>query len=207
MTKPKKERMDVAGLLRSPSAGRCKRCALDLTKRVQTIAAVSQAHLVNDVNRGPLKICVHYDPARTNPTKLRATAGQMGVQVARQRGHVTLALPEHAPKKRLAQLREVKGVTNVDTFDSGEALIEFDSRLIDDARVLAILETDAPTLERSAKAGGEHSHEHHGVFGERTELYFALGSGATLAAGWLAERGGVEVLPLVFFIAAYLLGG
>ncbi len=52
-----------------------------------------------------------------------------------------------------------------------------------------------------------HDHEHGGIFGERTELVFALGSGAALAAGWLLERTGVETLPLAGFIIAYLLGG
>ena len=52
-----------------------------------------------------------------------------------------------------------------------------------------------------------HDHEHGGWFGERTELVFALGSGAALAAGWLLERAGVEGLPLAGFIIAYLLGG
>ncbi|MGD9968648.1 MAG: heavy metal translocating P-type ATPase [Hyphomonadaceae bacterium] len=207
MANAKKERLDVAGLMRSPSAGRCKHCALDLTKRVQTIAAVSQAHVVNDPNRGPLKICVHYDPARTNPAKVRATAAQMGVQVGRQRGHVTLALPEHAPKRQLAKLREAKGVINVEEFESGEALIEFDPKLIDGAHVLAIMDADAAPAKRSIETGAAHSHEHHGIFGDRTELYFALGSGAALAAGWLAERGGVETLPIVFYAVAYLLGG
>lgn len=207
MANAKKERLDVAGLLRSPSAGRCKRCALDLTNRVQTIAAVSQAHVVNDPNRGPLKICVHYDPSRTNPAKVRAAAAQMGVQVGRQRGHVTLALPEHAPKKQVDKLREAKGVLNVDEFESGEALIEFDPKLIDGAHVLAIMETDAAPAKRATEGSAAHSHEHHGIFGDRTELYFALGSGAALAAGWLAERGGVETLPLVFYVIAYLFGG
>ena len=155
MANAKKERIDVGGLLRSPSAGRCKRCALDLTKRVQTIAAVSQAHIVNDPNRGPLKICVHYDPARTTPAKVRATAAQMGVQVGRQRGHVTLALPSEAPKQKLARLRDAKGVINVDEFDNGEALIEFDPKSLDSARVLALLESDAA----SAKTRASHNHE------------------------------------------------
>ena len=53
----------------------------------------------------------------------------------------------------------------------------------------------------------EHDHDHGGWFGERTELVFALGSGAALGCGWLLERAGVETLPVVGFVAAYVLGG
>jgi Cd2+/Zn2+-exporting ATPase len=211
MANAKKERIDVGGLLRSPAAGRCKRCALDLTKRVQTIAAVSQAHAVNDPNRGPLKICVHYDPARTTPAKVHAAAAQMGAKIGRERGHVTLPLPSDEPKQKLARLREAKGVTNVDEFDNGEALIEFDPKSIDSARVLALLDSDAASAKASAShnhgTGKDHDHAHGRPLGERSELFFALGSGLALAAGWLSERAGIEPLPLIAFIGAYLLGG
>ncbi|MBY0566029.1 MAG: heavy metal translocating P-type ATPase [Hyphomonadaceae bacterium] len=180
-----------------------------MTKRVQTIAAVSQAHVINDPNRGPLKICVHYDPARTTPAKVRATAAQMGIQVGRQRSHAVVAAPQDASKKKLTQLRDAKGVLNVDQFDSGEVLVEFDPKLIDEARVLALLESKvaSPGASGQNQSGKAHEHQHGGLFGERTELIFALGSGAALAAGWLLERAGVEMLPLAGFIIAYLLGG
>lgn len=52
-----------------------------------------------------------------------------------------------------------------------------------------------------------HAHDHGGWFGERTELVFALGSGAALAVGWLLERSEVQAAPLALFILAYALGG
>ncbi|MBL8773829.1 MAG: cadmium-translocating P-type ATPase [Phenylobacterium sp.] len=54
---------------------------------------------------------------------------------------------------------------------------------------------------------GDGGHAHGGLFGERTELIFALGSGAALLAGWLLERSGAAGWgPLGLFLAAYLLG-
>jgi len=58
--------------------------------------------------------------------------------------------------------------------------------------------------------GGEkhdHAHGHGGVFGERTELIFALLAGVVLAAGWLIERRAADLAPLAFYIAAYVFGG
>lgn len=53
----------------------------------------------------------------------------------------------------------------------------------------------------------DHAHGHGGIFGERTELIFALLAGAALAAGWLIERRATGLVPLAFFIAAYVFGG
>jgi Cd2+/Zn2+-exporting ATPase len=53
----------------------------------------------------------------------------------------------------------------------------------------------------------EHAHGHGGIFGERTELIFALLAGVLLAAGWLIERRAAGLVPLVLYVAAYVFGG
>ncbi len=56
----------------------------------------------------------------------------------------------------------------------------------------------------------EHDHEHGGPFGERSELVFALLSGACLLIGWLIGRGAPELSVWVsrgFYLAAYFFGG
>ncbi|TAL31718.1 MAG: heavy metal translocating P-type ATPase [Phenylobacterium sp.] len=53
----------------------------------------------------------------------------------------------------------------------------------------------------------EHAHGHGGIFGERTELIFALLAGVLLAAGWLIERRAAGLAPLGLFMAAYVFGG
>lgn len=62
----------------------------------------------------------------------------------------------------------------------------------------------------SATASSNHDHSHGGIFGERSELIFAILSGAFLAAGFavdiLAENA-AEWLPLAGYLAAYFFGG
>ncbi len=63
-----------------------------------------------------------------------------------------------------------------------------------------------------AKASGGHAgHDHAsgGVFGEKTELIFALLAGAALAVGFVSERRsmGPDWLPLAGYIVAYVFGG
>ena len=59
-------------------------------------------------------------------------------------------------------------------------------------------------------ASSNHDHSHGGIFGERSELIFAILSGAFLAAGFavdiLAENT-AEWVPLAGYLAAYFFGG
>lgn len=63
--------------------------------------------------------------------------------------------------------------------------------------------------------GDEHKHEgaqghsHGGLFGENTELVFALITGAFLLSGWLLARfqAGADWLPTALYVAAYGFGG
>jgi len=56
-------------------------------------------------------------------------------------------------------------------------------------------------------AAGEHDHAHGGIFGERTELIFAVLSGVMLLVGWLIGQRVQGVVPLLFYGAAYVFGG
>ncbi|PUZ20909.1 heavy metal translocating P-type ATPase [Chitinophaga costaii] len=54
-----------------------------------------------------------------------------------------------------------------------------------------------------------HDHEHGGIFGKNTELYFSIGCGIALAVGFGLSRVSSlpKLLPIAFYIVAYLLGG
>lgn len=56
---------------------------------------------------------------------------------------------------------------------------------------------------------GEHKHSHGGLFGENTELIFALLSGALVLVGWLLSRQGLisEKAATAIFIGGYFFGG
>ncbi|WP_128003123.1 heavy metal translocating P-type ATPase [Piscinibacter defluvii] len=65
--------------------------------------------------------------------------------------------------------------------------------------------------EHADEAGhAGHSHEHGGgLFGERTELVFALLAGAAVLVGWLLEWRGLapQVVSTGLYVAAYVFGG
>ncbi|KGE12703.1 heavy metal translocating P-type ATPase [Sphingobacterium deserti] len=62
---------------------------------------------------------------------------------------------------------------------------------------------------RTQKTGEVESHKHVALFGEKTELIFALGCGFALAVGWgLSFLNSLPTaVPLICYIIAYFLGG
>jgi Zn2+/Cd2+-exporting ATPase len=61
--------------------------------------------------------------------------------------------------------------------------------------------------DKGSHAG--HTHAHGGVFGEHTELIFAIIAGVCVLVGWLLDRAdaGPDWLPLVLYVGAYFFGG
>ncbi len=58
------------------------------------------------------------------------------------------------------------------------------------------------------KSSGGHDHKHGGIFGERSELIFAIICGALLLIGWLISFSSVSLwIPWAFYAAAYVFGG
>jgi Cd2+/Zn2+-exporting ATPase len=57
--------------------------------------------------------------------------------------------------------------------------------------------------------GGAHDHDHGGIFGERTELIFAVLSGVCVGLGWILDAF-TDVdgwIPTALFVGAYVFGG
>ncbi|MEG2499197.1 heavy metal translocating P-type ATPase, partial [Brevundimonas sp.] len=55
-----------------------------------------------------------------------------------------------------------------------------------------------------------HAHNHGGIFGANTELFFALGSGVALVVGFALQKLVPDIsgwIPLALFLCAYALGG
>ncbi|MFN3463299.1 MAG: heavy metal translocating P-type ATPase [Terricaulis sp.] len=200
-----KLKLDVAKLLRSEAAGACRTCAVELARGLQRVAAVSQAHVETIAESSALRICVHFDAAKEPSKRIHILASQMSAQLVRRREHMRLTVTE--AKTDIKRLRSCTGVLMAAELSPTEVLVDFDPNLLL-PETLAGLASKAPAQPSPApRAKAAHSHDHAGVFGERTELYFALASGVALAAGWLAGLGGAATLALLFYIAGYGFGG
>jgi Cd2+/Zn2+-exporting ATPase len=199
-----KLKLELPNVLRTEAAGACRACGVELARKLHRIAAVSQAHVEGNLDSG-LRICVHFDPAKEDKRRIHILAAQAASQVLRRREHIALNVSE--AKAAAKRLRRCNGVLLATERSEHQVLVDFDPNLIL-AETLVQTFAETPGAPRSPpRAPTAHSHEHAGPFGERSELTFAVGSGAALAIGWFAELSGAPILPLLFYIAAYALGG
>ena len=136
------------------------------------------------------------------------------------------------------RLRQIPGVLEAEVAASGRIRIEYERTSVSQEKLEGLVRNLGAELTPNDKPahggepGHEHEHEHEhehdhdhahggkdahaghdhahgGLFGEHTELIFAILAGVCVLAGWLVERGkvGPDWLPLTLYIGAYLFGG
>jgi len=146
--------------------------------------------------------------------------------------------PRHA-RTIEAQLKEQNGTQNVSVSGTGFIQVEFNKEGASEETIIQqikkaglniksvedfqVHEQNAETTHDGQKhehkhaenggdhnhAAGEHEHAHGGIFGEKTELIFAIICGALLGIGFgLSFVTGISVyVPIGFYIGAYIFGG
>ena len=215
------------------AAEACGRCIETLISNLKARPGVSEVHMRRDAPGDGDRLCIHFDPAQLSLSQVRSMAQREGATVASRYGHLTLLMsdPLHARSARsLAdRLRAEPGVVYAEVGVTGSAVIEFDRDQIGEQAVRDLVGQDlrdlAPGPEAPApsqpdahaahahgpgehdhgKAG--HKHAHGGVFGERTELIFAVLSGVSLLVGWVISSRAPPAFSLALYGLAYVLGG
>jgi Cd2+/Zn2+-exporting ATPase len=131
---------------------------------------------------GPIRI--EFDREATDEAALQRMLGELGVTVTAPTPAEQAALPDH---------------------DGHDHSPDEDHRATDDEHA----GHDHAPGEGHAEGGGAHEHAHGGIFGERTELIFAVLSGVSVGAGWAlgAFTETADWIPLALFIGAYFFGG
>ncbi|MEX1027245.1 MAG: heavy metal translocating P-type ATPase, partial [Candidatus Paceibacterota bacterium] len=220
-----KTRIDIALLLPAVPDAR-DACVLRLRNLLRTKEGIETAHLVDVKDTGAGQICIHFDPARFSVGEVRDLARRAGVDLEKRFGHLLLkSEPMHARQARTVELRasQIVGVLEAAASPAGVLRIEFDRHLTTEEAFLAgvqklglrIIEVQKqPTLAEptevvSKAVGKEREHKHGGLFGERTELYFAVLCGAFLITGWLLSSFShlSSWMPWSLYVAAYIFGG
>ena len=183
------------------------RCVDRLLEALRAEPAIDAAHLKEG---SPPEVCIHYDPDQLALEKVEALAKRAGAQLTRRYRHLLLDVTGIRHQRHARQVGEriakTAGITEAVVSGAGVARIEYDAEAIDEAGVRrAVADTDL----RDAGHDHGHTHEHGGIFGENTELYFAIGSGVFWLAGLLLSflEGVAEIVPTVLFVIAILLGG
>ena len=206
------------------------RCVDRLLQSLRAEAGVDTVHLKEG---SPPEVCIHYDPDQLSLEKVEALAKRAGAGITRRYRHLLLDVTGIRHQRHARQVGErigkTSGITEAVVSGAGVARIEYDAEAIDevgvrravtdtDLRIVGAVEADdhaghdhGPGEHGKEKhgSGDGHNHDHGGIFGENTELYFAILSGVFWLAGLLLSFvGGVgEIVPTVLFVIAILLGG
>ncbi len=188
---------------------------------------IDNVHMKDD---GSAMLCIHYDPEITSLKQVKSITEQSGIELTERYQHLLLDVEgirhqRHARSIEQSLSRE-KGVLESVVSIAGVIRLEWDSELINRQQVLEAvkhsgLTFSSPSHSPSAHSAGEdghdhadgndsgHNHSHGGIFGEYTELYFAIGSGVFWLTGLILGfvESVFEWISLSLFIVAFVLGG
>lgn len=189
----------------------------DLTGR----NGIDQVHVLPAAPDQPAKLCIHYRPEVLSLGRIKEIAAGAGARVTKRFGHFlweTGGLSNERRARTVTEhLQRMKGVMEAVATVAGPVRIEFDRTLTSEQAIRKTLgdlnvEVRSPPVDtvRTQRAGEDtDGHEHGGMFGENTELIFAVVCGVLLAAGFLASF--ATAFPvwvsLTLYICAYGFGG
>lgn len=201
-------------------------CVQRLSDLLRANEGIEAAHLPDGNGTPSDQICIHYDPDQLSLSEVRELARRAGTELEQRFGHLLFKTESmYAGQSRMVEsrARQIPGVLEAAASPTGVLRIEFDRLAQDETairaavqeigvRILEAPETPppaSPSVPERQPAGKEHSHAHAGVFGERTELVFAVFSSGLLLTGWLLSLV-THVAPWVpwgLYLAAYGFGG
>lgn len=223
-----KIKLEIESILPGVEAPEDK-CVERLADMLQAKSGIDSAHFVT-AESGDHQMCVHFDPSIISVGDVREYAQRSGVKLDERYGHwavnsdATYARRASAIESRISRIH---GVIEVVVSPDGAVRVEFDRTITDSTTIeKAFRQWARPSdTEQADELHGEHDHDeeshakhddhsghdhkHGGIFGQNTELIFAVLCGVFLLAGWLIETF-TELPPWVsvsLLIVAYLLGG
>ncbi|MGN6693566.1 MAG: heavy metal translocating P-type ATPase [Aquihabitans sp.] len=195
-------------------------CVHRLTETLDGAPGVEDVHLVDEADGGAARLCLHYDPATTSVSRIKARAAAAGAALTQRYAHVLWPVDGVGHIRRARSVGEslarVEGVMEADVVP-GLVRVEFDRTKLDEARLRSVLadrkvfvaDGQVDHAEGDGHDHGTGEHDHGGPFGERSELVFAVASASLWALGLVLElTAALEGAPITaIFIASGLLGG
>lgn len=205
------------------------KCILRLTDLLQAKAGIDSAHIVTS-DLGDHRVCLHFDPSILSVGDVREFARRAGIKLDERYGHWVVdskATYAHRASAIESRLSRIRGVIEAVVSADGSVRVEFD-RTITDAETIEkafrqwtrrseseqVIESnddhhhDDNSSAKHHNSSG-HDHQHGGVFGQNSELFFAILCGVFLLTGWLVGTF-TEFPPWLsvgLLVIAYLFGG
>ncbi|SHK85429.1 heavy metal translocating P-type ATPase [Rhodothermus profundi] len=190
-------------------------CVERLQASLATRQGIERVHVVPPRNGTPACLCVHYDPEQVSLDEIERWVRQEGAALTEQYGHLVLPVSgirsvRHARRLERRLLRE-EGILDAQVSAAGVVRIEYDRRRWQEEAVRTLVEQLGLTILPAfpPPAAEEEKHVHAGIFGERTELIYALLCGFFLGSSWVAETwlNVPALVPRLGYLLAYFFGG
>lgn len=197
---------------------------------------IEKVHIVPAAENARAQLCFHYEPSVISINKIEQIAKEAGAELTEHYGHLLINVsgirhPRHA---RIIEsgIKKQKGILDAALAATGFIKIEFSKELITEKEILNLIKDSGLSIKnvedfhvhtdheagKEADHGhehkhdtgeGDHEHAHGGIFGEKSELIFAVICGVLLGIGFGLSyiKGISSFVPLAFYIAAYFVGG
>ncbi len=199
-------------------------CVERLTESLQDRAGIDRVHVTRSENDESDRLCVHYVPEVVSLPRIRQTAKSVGTEITDQYGHLVGAVEgiSHPRRARTIakRLRRIDGVLEAEASASERIRVEYNCSVTGESEIRTVLRSmgvrlrgDVIDVQDVDTEGEEHpedaGHDHGGIFGERTELIFAMLSGGCVALGFGLSF--IAAMPtwgtVAIYGAGYFFGG
>ncbi|SDC07144.1 heavy metal translocating P-type ATPase [Niabella drilacis] len=208
-------------------------CVARLIGLLQYRRGIDKVHVISGEADQKAQLCFHYDPSEILLDEVEQIAGRAGAAITAHYGHLLIEVRgvRHLRHARMieATLRKHKGLLNASVSGTGFIRVEYNKGETTGKAILERVEKTGLAVSgvedfhaRGQKPreeahedhehdheAGAHEHAHGGIFGERTELIFAIICGLLLGLGFgLSFVNGLPpAISIWFYIAAYFFGG
>jgi Cd2+/Zn2+-exporting ATPase len=206
-------------------------CVRRIIAAMETKRGIEKVHIVPETDSSKAQFCFHYDPEQISIEQIENLAKQAGAEITERYGHLLLEVKgiRHVRHARVIELglEETKGILSASVSAAGWIKLEYDHHTIEPEKIYKELNKEgikiaSPALESipvhqhshdsthvKHEHDNDHQHSHGGIFGEKTELIFAIVCGVFLGTGFgLSFIDGMSsFVPLGCYVGAYLFGG
>lgn len=209
-------------------------CVQRIIAATSSKKGIEKVHIVPKTETSKAKLCFHYDPNVISIEEVEEMAKNAGAEITERFGHLLIEVKgiRQVRHARIieSKLKDLKGILSVSVSATGWISLEFDHHETDHPTIykrinktgLQIISPDLKSLQIHIHTKDEkhehteHEHDEHvhkyargGIFGERTELTFAIICGSFLGIGFgLSFINDISAfIPLSCYIISYLFGG
>ncbi len=194
------------------------RCVTRIIEQLESRSGIGKVHIKEGT---PAELCIHYDPDIIPLKVVKIIAETNGAEITHRYHHLLLDVQgiRHQRHARTieAGLRDTEGIIEASVSAAGVIRLELDLKLTSLVKVTEVIKKEGLTVpeifdkahDHKKDEEGTHEHAHGNFFGENTELYFALGSGAFWLSGLILSfvEGIPGWLPVSLFVVSFILGG